>query len=147
MVIIYVLIDCVRIKKRQRKDCDTSTGKQKELNNLLSQAVADGDAQKVKETLAAGANVKVRGLGGKTPLIRVVHRAADAKHYDDEVNLIIAKLLIEKGADVNTKDLFSGSAIEYCDWQTPGTIPQIIEFLQKNGAQKFPLNSKYENGL
>ena len=147
LLVVYLLFDWIRAGIRHRKDCDNSTGKQKKLNNLLFKAVVGGNVQKVREAITEGADVNVRGLGGKTPLIRITHRAADSRHYHDKVNLVIAKLLIKKGADVNTKDLFGGSAIEYCDWDLPGFMPQIADFLLKNGARGFPRASSKESGL
>lgn len=137
----------VQAKIKHKKDCDTSTGKQKDLNNSLFQAVADGNARKVEEAIVAGADVNVRGRGGKTPLIKIAHRAAEARYYNDKANLIIAKILVEKGADVNINDLFNGSAIQYCDLALPGFSPQIADFLQKNNAQKLPRNSSTESSL
>lgn len=138
----------IQAKTKHKQDCDASIGKQRELNDLLFQAVANGNVSKVKEAIEAGANVNVMGLAGKTPLIRIAHRAADPKRYGDEANLAIAKLLVEKGADVNIDDLFGGSAIEYCDWDLPGSSPQIAEFLQKSGAKKFPrTSSREQSGL
>ncbi|MFA4891151.1 MAG: hypothetical protein WC604_02250 [Candidatus Gracilibacteria bacterium] len=147
LVVIYLLFDWIRMGIKHRKNCDNSTGKKKKLNDLLFQAVADGNVQKVQKAIAAGANVNVRGFGGKTPLIKIVHRAADAKHCHDKANLIIVKLLVKKGADINIKDLFNGSAIKYCDWDLPGFMPQITDYLLKNGAQGFPRASAHESAL
>lgn len=148
LVVVSIFFWCVQAKTKHRKDCDTSIGKQKELNNLLFQAVAEGSLSKAKEAIAAGADVSVRGLAGKTPLIRIAHRAADPKHHNNEVNIAIAKLLVENGADVNISDLFNSSAIEYCDWDLPWSSPQMAEFLQKNGAKKFPhASSREQSGL
>lgn len=146
-VAVYLFFDWGRAVIRHRKNCDNSTGKQKKLNDLLFCAVADGDAQKVRKAIFSGADVNVRGFGGKTPLIRTVHRAADEKFYHDKANLIIVKLLVEKGADVNVKDLFDGRAIGYCDWDLPGFMPKITGFLLKNGAKGFPRASSRESGL
>ncbi|MEK7158893.1 MAG: hypothetical protein AAB575_01915 [Patescibacteria group bacterium] len=143
----YLIFVELKMRKLHRQDCDHSTGKQKELNNALFQAVEIGDVEKVKRAIVDGADVNVRGFGGKTPLIRIAHRAMDEKHCHDQANMAMVRTLVEKGADVNLKDSFDHSAIEYCDWYIPpGTAPQIIEFLIKNGAKGFPLNSRYIDG-
>jgi ankyrin repeat protein len=147
IIIIYLIVDGIKSGKKHKQDCDQSIGKQKGLNNLLFQAVQDGDIEKVKQAIADGADVNVRGFGGKTPLIRIAHRAMDKKYAKDKTNLEIARLLVAKGAEVNAKDSFKASAIEYCDWDVP-SLPSQIEiatFLKDNGALENPRSSMHES--
>ena len=61
-------------------------------NELLHQAVIDGNIEAVKQHIAAGADVNAKDdWSGSTPL----HRAATFGYKE------IAELLIAKGADVN----------------------------------------------
>jgi len=130
-----------------RQDCDRSTGRQKELNNFLFQAAQDGDIEKVKQTIADGADINVYGFGGKTPLIRIALRAMDEKYCRDQTNFEIVRILVEKGADVNAKDLFNGSAIQYCDRDLPGLSCRIVDFLKESGAIDFARHSNSESFL
>ena len=65
-------------------------------NELLHQAVIDGNIEAVKQHIAAGADVNAKDENGVTPL-----------HWTETKE--IAELLIAKGADVNAKDDWSGS--------------------------------------
>ena len=65
-------------------------------NELLHQAVIDGNIEAVKQHIAAGADVNAKDENGVTPL-----------HWTETEE--IAELLIAKGADVNAKDDWSGS--------------------------------------
>ena len=65
-------------------------------NELLHQAVTDGNIEAVKQHIAAGADVNAKDENGVTPL-----------HWTETEE--IAELLIAKGADVNAKDDWSGS--------------------------------------
>ena len=58
------------------------------------EAAKQGDIEAVKQHLAAGADVKAKGMMGLTPL-----HYATGRNYKE-----IAELLIAKGADVNAKD-------------------------------------------
>jgi ankyrin repeat protein len=72
-----------------------------------------------------GANIncftKISDRCSQTPLMRAIL----CNNFD------IVKLLIQKGADVNTK---SDNNITPLDWAKSVKLPYIIEFLQKNGA-------------
>lgn len=163
LIILYLLIDAFIMKNKNKQDCDHSIGKQKELNNALFQAVDDGDIEKVKKAIADGADVNVRGFGGKTALMKVAIRtmcdntsnvsldaatAEAGKSRDDKTgdrtNLEIAKILVEKGADVNIKDLFDRSAIEYLDRDASDTADQIAVFLREKGSRDFARCSSNE---
>ena len=65
-------------------------------NELLHQAVIDGNIEAVKQHIAAGADVNAKAENGVTPL-----------HWTETEE--IAELLIAQGADVNAKDDWSGS--------------------------------------
>ena len=73
-------------------------------NELLHQAVIDGNIEAVKQHIAAGAdvNAKTDDPFGWTPL----HIAAEFSRGG--VGKEIAELLIDKGADVNVKDGIGG---------------------------------------
>lgn len=142
--IVWLILDGVKTKRLNQQNCDQSTGKQKEMNALLFQAVDEGDVEELKKAIADGADVNVRGFGGKTSLIRIAHRAMDKEHGNDQSNLLIAKILVEKGADVNVKDLFNKSAIEYLDRDASGTADQIAVFLKEKGARDFARCSSNE---
>jgi len=64
----------------------------------LHKACEKGNIEAVKQHLADGADVNVKGDGGRTPL----HEAAIEGHTE------VVELLIDKGADVNAMDELEG---------------------------------------
>ena len=85
------------------------------------EAAKQGDIEAVKQHLAAGADVKAKGMMGLTPL-----HYATGRNYKE-----IAELLIAKGADVNVKDKFGGTPLH--DAAHRGR-KEIAELLIDNGA-------------
>jgi ankyrin repeat protein len=67
---------------------------QDKVTEALHQAVSDGDLERVRALLSAGAKVNEKGKEGRTAL----HLAVKGGHKD------VVELLIAKGADVNAKD-------------------------------------------
>ena len=65
--------------------------------DILLNAVKEGDIKKVKLILASGADVNEKNKHGET----AIDFAAFYGHID------ICKLLIEKGSDVNTKQIMA----------------------------------------
>ena len=122
----------------------------------LSQAVVDGDIERVKSEIAAGVDLNSKYTMGWT----LLHIAIDHKHAD------IAQLLIDKGADVNIRDsrgrtplilavekgqkdivaqlIAKGAKVNEMDSQgnnalslaTKNNQTEIVEILKKNGAQE-----------
>lgn len=69
----------------------------------LQDAVAAGDLEAVRGAIARGADLEIRGDGGRTPVVA----ATKAQRTD------IAILLLESGADPNAKDDLEDSAFLY----------------------------------
>ena len=83
----------------------------------------NGDTEAVKEFLAAGTDVNVKGVFRQTPL----HDAAAEDRKE------IAELLIGKGADVNAKDQDDETPL---DWAIHSKLTEIADLLRKHGAKK-----------
>jgi ankyrin repeat protein len=84
-------------------------------NELLHQAVIDGNIEAVKQHIATGADVNAKDENGVTPL-----------HWTETEE--IAELLIAKGADVNVKDKRGFTPLHNADNK------EIAELLIANGA-------------
>lgn len=85
-------------------------------------AVKKGDLQKVQTHLAAGIDVNAKNDYGATAL----SFAADKGHVE------IARLLIDRGADINVKDSFYGSTP--MDWAVYNNHPEMVKLLLSKGA-------------
>jgi ankyrin repeat protein len=72
-------------------------------DSMLYEAASDGDIERVRRLLAAGAPVDMRDGARRTPLLL----ATQADHVE------VAKLLIEAGADVNAKDTIRDTPFLY----------------------------------
>jgi len=70
-------------------------------NDELLEAIMDGDIERAKSLIDAGADVNARDIDGWTPLMY----AALNGHTE------IVELLIESGADVNAKGALRGTAL------------------------------------
>ena len=71
----------------------------KDHETLLHLASSRQDLELVAELLFHGANPDAKDNKGKSPL----HRAVEPKYYFDEGRFGVAQLLVERGADVNTR--------------------------------------------
>jgi len=84
----------------------------------LHKACEKGNIEAVKQHLADGADVNVKGDGGRTPL----HEAAIEGHTE------VVELLIDKGADVNAMDDTGRTPLDYAEGET-------ADLLRKHGGK------------
>ncbi len=105
-------------------------------NTALMDAIRTKNIQKVRETIAAGANVNTNmnttDESGITPLM--------ATAASTEAPIEIGKLLLEKGAKVNAKDWLGWTALMYASYygQT-----ELAKLLMNKGAE---VNAKSNTG-
>jgi len=90
----------------------------------LMQAAAVGDIKKVKQVLAAGADVNARDQSGQTALII----ACRMPHVPPE----LVKALLAAGADVNTRSRNDYTALS---WATTRGNTEVIQLLRRSGAR------------
>jgi len=83
---------------------------------VLIPASAAGDIAKVRELIAAGADVNVRAVGGRTPLIEAAYAG----------NSEIAKLLLDAGANIGLKKDDGESALSFAQSGNHAQIVQMI---------------------
>jgi ankyrin repeat protein len=88
----------------------------------IHEAVWMEDIEAIKQHLAAGMDVNLKGSGGTTPL----HGAAFHGHKE------VAELLIAEGADVNAKDDDGDTPL---DLTMNFNQPQIADLLRKHGGK------------
>jgi ankyrin repeat protein len=101
------------------------------VSDRLPAAVRAGDSAKVRQLLAAGADVNARDLLGGTPLLDAVLAG----------NLEITKLLLAGGADVNVRRDGTGStALEYA---VAASRPSVVRTLLDAKAR---VDIRYKNG-
>ena len=91
-------------------------GKPEDLNSKLFEAAYQGNVQKVKALIAAGANVNTRNQGGDTALM-----LATLKGYDD-----VVKVLIDAEADVNARNNHGLTALGLAEWYTRADVAQML---------------------
>ena len=84
----------------------------------LHKACEKGNIEAVKQHLADGGDVNVKGDGGRTPL----HEAAIEGHTE------VVELLIDKGADVNAMDDTGRTPLDYAEGET-------ADLLRKHGGK------------
>ena len=80
----------------------------------------NGNIEAVKQHIAAGTDVNVKGMGNMTPL----HGAAHKGHKE------IAELLISKGADVNAKAIDDSTPLDWAKRR-----PETADFIRKHGGK------------
>jgi ankyrin repeat protein len=103
-----------------------------EVDRALHKAAGAGNIEAVKQHLAAGADVDVKGGFMKgAPL----HFAAGNGHKE------IAELLIAKGADVNAKDDIDYTPLDWADGKT-----ETAALLRKHGGKHGTIHSAVEGG-
>jgi RNA polymerase sigma factor (sigma-70 family) len=110
---------------------------QKSLNEALIRAVKDGKIEEIRDLLTKGADIHVRankGMKGGSENWPLLAFAVEEK------NLEIAKLLIEKGADVNAKGIITKSQDENEFFDSILAVAvrresaEIVELLVSKGA-------------
>ena len=95
-------------------------------------AAYNGNIEAVKQHLAAGTDVNVKGgFADGTPL----HYAAANGHKE------IAELLIDKGADVNAKDIWVHTPLEVAIGRKH---PETADFLRKLGGKTGPQTGRHQ---
>lgn len=99
----------------------------KDLTALMF-AAPFGSPEMVKALLDAGADVKMRDSRGMTPLMFAV--------ASDNQDIRVAKLLIERGSDVNAT---SSTGETVLDWARKFNEPAVVALLEKSGAKSNPL--------
>ena len=88
----------------------------------IHDAAQVGNIEAVKQHLAAGTDVNVKGMGNMTPL----HDAAARGHKE------VSELLIAKGADVNAKVIDGTTPL---DWAIRRKHPETADLLRKHGGK------------
>ena len=102
----------------------------------LVEAARRGDAEEVADLLAAGADVHARAAGGATALV--------AAAYGNRLG--VARLLVDRGADVNAKDDTEQSAYLIATSEV-GDDPRLLELTLAHGADVASLDSYRGTGL
>jgi len=100
------------------------------------------DEEKISVLIDRGININARNIDGDSALILLIKHRADPwgyRFYGEEVNKTF-KLLIDKKADVNTKDNSGKSALM---WATDTGDIELATMLIRSGAD---VNAKDENG-
>lgn len=94
----------------------TARGQGNDMGMALIDAVNAGDADRVRDLIAAGAPLEFRDRARRTPLLL----ATRADHVE------IARLLIEAGADVNAKDNIRDTPFLYAGAEGRDAILELI---------------------
>lgn len=118
--------EIINVPHAQLKGCPTA----------LHEACQYGTADMVQRLLICGANTEAKTVPeGATPLNFLMHNVHTIKEDED-----IALLLLDSGADVNTRD---------ADGDTPlhgacrrGSIPMVLLLLQRGAQQQY--NNKHQ---
>lgn len=99
----------------------------------------DVDADKVRELIAAGADVNARDSEGNTALML----APSIRYYDHELHsgLPIVKALVEAGADVYALNADGMNLLELAVCQKDMADPAVVEYLRALGLE-LSLNGK-----
>lgn len=109
------------------------------LNRALLEAAEMGDVEGAKSALDAGADVNARNRDGATPLLL----AADGS-FIENVKPRLVRLLITRGADVQTRDKAGNTALMGI---AAGDNEGMLPFLLAQGAQINAQNTEGETAL
>jgi ankyrin repeat protein len=99
----------------------------------LLEAVQADDVPAARQFISAGAGLEARDAKGWTPLII----ALNGPHAE------MARLLVEKGADVNAKSASAIGNTALC-WAAQSNDPALIDLMLQHGAD---LNARSRNGM
>lgn len=105
-----------------------NSGNTSPVNQAFIAAVAQGDADKVQKTLAGGADINIKDKDGNSMLYHAIKGE----------NILIAKMLIEKGIDlknINEKDKNGKTLLNHCA-MTLKDFDEISNILIARGADR-----------
>ena len=91
----------------------------------LLQAAYDGDVEKVRKVIAAGANVNLC-VPDETPLMAAAKKGYDAEHKE------IVRTLLDAGANINATDMYGSSALRLA--QRKG-LKDMVDYLASRGGR------------
>ncbi len=128
--LIILLIDIALLSSNCKKKSSLDPQGKKTYENIF-EAVISGDCEAVNEFLSY-VEVDIKDNMGQTPL----HDAAAYGQFE------VAKLLIDKGANVNTTNKMGGTPIGACTMGR-GRFLDVAELLIEHGAQ---INVRDKNG-
>jgi ankyrin repeat protein len=101
----------------------------------LHNAAISANIRGVERLLAHGADVSVRNKKGKTPLWCVANTDGKEYHFCPRWYIIVAQILLGKGADINTNDDSMKTPLMVA---TRAGKSDFVQLLVKQGAQVTP---------
>jgi ankyrin repeat protein len=110
------------LEKGANSEDSTALGSTKKTNGRLQSAIDSGNENVVRSLLALGADLEERmGNFNMTSLLFAAYKG----------KLAIVKILLEKGADVNARDMIEWSVLH---WAAYKGDPGVLQILLDNGA-------------